>query len=221
MIKSLQELYTHTTAPSSLPALGPWCIIKKYTGSNLHTKKSDWLTFPFQWCFLLNSDIPLYLGQYCEKTQSISTGKINTWDSGNWTNNWSPKALIYRFFKWWGRIQIQLSATWASYCGRRMRWECWEHFPSHRGLATPTCIRAHAWRTCRHACWVPQLALSFQVGGRENVPGIPGACATRNFSYLVRLGPKPVSPNDGKCKCVVLFTSKKPASKELNYRFPQ
>ena len=28
--------------------------------------------------------------------------------------------------------------------------------------------------------------LSFEVGGGENVPGIPGACATRNFTYLVR-----------------------------------
>ena len=27
--------------------------------------------------------------------------------------------------------------------------ECRERFPSHRGLAIPTCITAHAWRTCR------------------------------------------------------------------------
>ena len=26
----------------------------------------------------------------------------------------------------------------------------------------------------------------FEVGGEENVPGIPGARATRNFTYLVR-----------------------------------
>ena len=30
------------------------------------------------------------------------------------------------------------------------------------------------------------LAVSFKVGGGENFPGIPGACATRNFMYLVR-----------------------------------
>ena len=30
------------------------------------------------------------------------------------------------------------------------------------------------------------LAVSFEVVGGENVPGIPGACATRNFTYLVR-----------------------------------
>ena len=28
--------------------------------------------------------------------------------------------------------------------------------------------------------------VSFEVGGGENVPGIPGACATRNFTYLIR-----------------------------------
>ena len=52
--------------------------------------------------------------------------------------------------------------------------------PRHRGLTIPTCITAHTW-----------LAVSFEVGGGENVPGIPGACATRNFMYLVR-GPWPL-----------------------------
>ena len=52
-------------------------------------------------------------------------------------------------------------------------------FPRHSGLAIPTCIKARAWRTCR-------LAVSFEVVGGENVPGIPGACATRNLTYLVR-----------------------------------
>ena len=33
------------------------------------------------------------------------------------------------------------------------------------------------------ALWV---AYSFEVGGGGNVPGIPGACPTRNFAYLVR-----------------------------------
>ena len=28
--------------------------------------------------------------------------------------------------------------------------------------------------------------VSFEVGGGENLPNIPGACATRNFMYLVR-----------------------------------
>ena len=35
------------------------------------------------------------------------------------------------------------------------------------------------------------VAVSFKVDGGENVPGIPGACATRNFTYLVRSPLKP------------------------------
>ena len=34
--------------------------------------------------------------------------------------------------------------------------------------------------------------VSFEVGGGENAPGIPGACATHDFVYLVR-GPWNVS----------------------------
>ena len=55
-----------------------------------------------------------------------------------------------------------------------------------RGLAIPTCITARAQRTCRGFYWDHQLAVSFEVGGGENVPRIPGACATRNIAYLVR-----------------------------------
>ena len=58
-------------------------------------------------------------------------------------------------------------------------------FTRHHGLAIPTCITARAWLTCRNACRDRQL-VSFEVGGGENVLGIPGACATRNFTYLVR-----------------------------------
>ena len=37
-------------------------------------------------------------------------------------------------------------------CGLYMRQECRERFPSHRGLAIPTCIRARVRRTCPDAC---------------------------------------------------------------------
>ena len=67
-----------------------------------------------------------------------------------------------------------------------MRRECRECFPHHRGLAIPTCITARASRTCRDACRDRYLAVSFEIGGGENVPGIPGACAKQNFTYLVR-----------------------------------
>ena len=36
--------------------------------------------------------------------------------------------------------------------GLRMRQECRERFPRHRGLAIPTCITARALRTYRDAC---------------------------------------------------------------------
>ena len=68
-------------------------------------------------------------------------------------------------------------------CGLCM---CRERFPHHRGLAIPTCITARDWRTCRDACRDRQPAVSFEVGGGENVPGIPGAYANRNFAYLIR-----------------------------------
>ena len=67
-----------------------------------------------------------------------------------------------------------------------MRRECWERLPHHRGLAIPTCITARAWRTCRDACRDRYLEVSFEVSGGKNVPGIPGACATHNFTYLAR-----------------------------------
>ena len=57
-------------------------------------------------------------------------------------------------------------------CGLRMRRECRERFPRHRGLAIPPFFTARA-ATC-------------EVSGGENVPGIPGACATHNFAYLIR-----------------------------------
>ena len=70
-----------------------------------------------------------------------------------------------------------------------MRREYRERFPRHRGLAIPTCITARASRTRRDVCRDRWLAVSFEVGGEEYVSGIPGACATHNFTYLVR-GPQ-------------------------------
>ena len=40
--------------------------------------------------------------------------------------------------------------------------------------------------TCRHACRDRKLAVSYEVGGGENVSGISGGCATHSFTYLVR-----------------------------------
>ena len=71
-------------------------------------------------------------------------------------------------------------------CKLRMCRECWERFPHHRlqrkplfsdpGMNHYTCVTHLPW--CMSG-WLTR------VGG-ENVPGIPGACATRNFTYLAR-----------------------------------
>ena len=71
-------------------------------------------------------------------------------------------------------------------CGLRMHRECWERFPRHRLQRKPpvsnpgthhgTCVTHVPW-------WMPG---SLTRGDGENVPGIPGACTTRSFVYLVR-----------------------------------
>ena len=71
-------------------------------------------------------------------------------------------------------------------CGLRMRRECRERFPRPRfqrnllvsdpGMHNGTCVT--------HVPWC--MTGSLTCGGGENVPGIPGACAIRNFTYLAR-----------------------------------
>ena len=73
-----------------------------------------------------------------------------------------------------------------------MHRECQEHFPRHLfqrkllisdpGMPHGTCVT--------HVPWC--MSGSLTHGGGENVPGIPGACATRSFTYLAR-GPLAVS----------------------------
>ena len=67
-----------------------------------------------------------------------------------------------------------------------MRRECREHFPrhqlkrklpvSHPGMHHGTCLT--------HVPWCMSGSLT-HIGG-ENVTGIPGACATHHFTYLIR-----------------------------------
>ena len=71
-------------------------------------------------------------------------------------------------------------------CGLRMPRECRERFPRHRlqrkplvsdpGMHHGTCVT--------HVPWC--MSGSFTRAGGENVSGIPGACATRNFTCLAR-----------------------------------
>ena len=67
-----------------------------------------------------------------------------------------------------------------------MCWECWERFPRHRLQRIPlgSDTGMHHGTCVRH---VPRcMSGSLTGGGGENVPGIPGSCATRNFTYLAR-----------------------------------
>ena len=70
---------------------------------------------------------------------------------------------------------------WFQGSGRRL---CRERFPRHRhqmkllfsdpGMHHGTCVT--------HVPWC--ISGSLTSGGAENIPGIPGACATHNFTYL-------------------------------------
>ena len=83
---------------------------------------------------------------------------------------------------------------WASYqllpdmqnCGLCMRRECRERFPRHRLQSKPLVSDPgmHHGTCVTHVPWC--MSGSLTRGGGENVPGIPGACATRNFTYLAR-----------------------------------
>ena len=61
-----------------------------------------------------------------------------------------------------------------------MHWECRERFPRHRLQRKPLVsdLGMH------HMPWGMSGSLTLDDG--ENVPGIPDACATRNFTYLAR-----------------------------------
>ena len=71
-------------------------------------------------------------------------------------------------------------------CGLRMHRECRDRFLHHRlqrkplasdpGMLNGTCVT--------HVPWCMSGLLT--RGGEENVPGIPGPCTTRNFTYLAR-----------------------------------
>ena len=71
-------------------------------------------------------------------------------------------------------------------CGLRMRGECQERFPRHRLQMKPLVsdLAMHHGMCATHMPWC--MSGSPTRGGGENVPGIPGARATRSFAYLVR-----------------------------------
>ena len=70
--------------------------------------------------------------------------------------------------------------------GLRMRRGCRERFSRHRLQKKPLIsdLSMHHGTCVTHVPWC--MSGSLNSGGGENVPGISGACATRNFSYLSR-----------------------------------
>ena len=81
---------------------------------------------------------------------------------------------------------------WASYQIRKITVcacagdACRERFPRHRLQRKPlVCYPGmhHGMCVTHVPCWVSG---SLTRSGGENVPGIPGACATRNFANLAR-----------------------------------
>ena len=72
--------------------------------------------------------------------------------------------------------------------GLRMHRGCRERFPRHRHqrktLVTCSDPGMHHGMCVTTVSWC--MSGSLIRGGGENVPGIPGACATRNFAYLVK-----------------------------------
>ena len=67
-----------------------------------------------------------------------------------------------------------------------MRQECRECFPRHRHQRKPLVSDPgmHHGTCVTHVLWC--MSGSLNPRWRGNVPGIPGACATSNFTYLAR-----------------------------------
>ena len=69
-------------------------------------------------------------------------------------------------------------------CGLRMHRECRKRFPRHRLQRKPLASDSgmHHGTCVTHVPWC--MSGSLTHGGGENVLGISGACAIRNFTYL-------------------------------------
>ena len=90
-------------------------------------------------------------------------------------------------YGWYCNNSVNVIGAWVSYQIRKIGgWAC----AGNAGdvfLVTDGKRSRHASRHVRDAHAVMHVGMFFlEVGGGENVPGIPGACTTRTFTYLVR-----------------------------------
>ena len=91
-------------------------------------------------------------------------------------------------------------------CGMRMRRECRERFPRRRLQRKPLVSDPDMHHGTR-VTPVPSCMSGLLIrGGGENVPGIPGACTTRNIAYLVR-GPCRSKVIKWKTMDIITYTS--------------
>ena len=145
----------------------------------LNTINSDWQPY----------GVVVYDGIWTDKSQRFPKRKyhpkhwLNQSRKGDrYIRQWTGSTLE----QWHNRNQAMGLLPDTKNCGLRMRQECRESFPRHRlqrkqlvsnpGMHHGTCVT--------HVPWC--MSGSLTRGGGEVVPGIPGACATRNFAYLVR-----------------------------------
>ena len=97
-------------------------------------------------------------------------------------------------------LGLQVVAMGFKNCGLCMRRQCRERFPHHRLRRKPLVIHygMHHGTFVTHVLWC--MSGSMTRGGGENVPCIPGPCATCNFTFLVKgpceISPKELSPHD-------------------------
>ena len=94
-----------------------------------------------------------------------------------WRRKWPN-----HFIPWFGSCMGLLPNTYN--CGLHMRRECRKRFPCHRVERKPTVSDhgMHHGMCMTHVPW--WMPISLIRGGGKNVPGIPGAYATRNFTYM-------------------------------------
>ena len=87
---------------------------------------------------------------------------------------------------------VEKVGPWASYASYQIRkiagCSCAENaqnaFPANAGWRSRHASRhVRDARTVMHA-GIANLRIHFEVGGGEKVPGIPGACAKHNFTYM-------------------------------------
>ena len=100
-------------------------------------------------------------------------------------NHMKTTQIVNRLHSSWEALFMGLLPNKRNY-GLRMRRECRERFPRHRLQRKPPVSDPdmHHGTFVTHVPWCMSESLTHT--GEENVPGIPGACATRNFAYLVK-----------------------------------